>query len=88
MDIFTNTKDESSVYGILITIGLFLTIIGIFVYSFVLIIQSIKEFKQNFLMSFLKLLGGIIILLVYLYYVLSFMGTCTTKPEQVINSEL
>lgn len=86
MDIFSGFKKENTEY-ILFTTILFLIILATFVYSIFIIIQSIKEFKNKFLLSFFKLFLGIGILIILIY--LGFLSADhKSHDEQIISSEL
>jgi hypothetical protein len=63
---YNNTRNEADAIVFMLPIITVVLVLGIFAYSFVLIAQAIKGFKNNFTMSLLKLFGGLIILVIYI----------------------
>lgn len=59
-----NSTGGGSVLAIIACTAIF---ISIFAYAIVLIAQSIKGFKDNYVMSMLKLVGGLVIIVLYIY---------------------
>ena len=69
LDLIKNcvNTEKSELISNILEILLYSIIIFIFVYAVILIIQGIRGFKSNYIYSILKLFGGIIILIFYLY---------------------